>query len=121
MTINRFKPVHNIYYNEFSYEHKKIDIILNIILNILNIIESNNIQYDIKVDKDFKIFFLYCYPKNLYDEELLSNNHMIIYSLSNSVDKFVDRFRKNILKNDFDEYVDKEYIESILSTNKFNL
>ena len=119
MIVNKFteKPEHNIYYFEVKYTKNNMDIKLKGILNNLNFMESHDIPYDIKFDADFKIYFIYYYPKNKSDENLLNIEHFNWYLWTNTV----DRFRVMLVNNDFDEMTNKEEIEMILNTNKFNI
>jgi len=116
--VENNKPYHNIYFAEYRYENKNIINISHKIIKIIDILESNDIKYDIKVDMDFNIYYLYCYPKNVEDERLINEYHYLTwYSLISTV----ERFRKTLINNDFDKNTNREDIEIILRSNKFNL
>lgn len=124
MKLNRFnenmkdgKPDHVIYYYECRYTKNNIIRKLTDILNILAFVELNKIPYDIKFDHDFKTYFMYFYPKNITDENILRKNNFSWYSWQSTVDRF-----RTTLVNSFDDVaVHKEDIEMIVRTTKFNL
>lgn len=108
---------HKIYYIEFP-KSKRITNTLNNIIYYINVMENNDIEYDIKYDIDFKYYMFYCYPKTHEDELIVRNELLVWYSWTGTVQKF----RESLTRSLFDDIlVKKDDIEMMIATNKFNL